>query len=552
MSVKSVQHVLAVALAFGAITAPLAGAQSSPTPPAPVTPSPVTPVTPPAPPVAPAAPTFNPLTATVRCPTPAELTTLETAARAPGAVVARLVDLGQAYLCLKRPKDARDILEAAVALDFSYFDAHFFLGKAYYDLGDFDAALGEYDQLIRTAPARLEPYYQQAVIYARLRRTDDAIRSLNSTIEAALKDEVASKNNDLLADLYIALARQQRIKSDFNSEAQAYQSAQQYRPGDLGLVVKQAQALFDAQNLVAALPLTFGVLGKQPGNADAGVLIADIMERQNQPDRALRELGRVLENNRIPRDRARLLVRRGLLELKLGRNTAALQTFKSASQTDPGSWAARYNYGVLLLPRNPTAALTEFRAALKIQPEDGNTFLGIASAHSALGNDSSAYSAARNAVRFLKDDATRNAARFISGQSAYNLKLYPAAVAEFRTLLATNTSSFQYQFWYGLSLFQTKDFPGAIVALESAVKLNPNNLQVRSTLGAAYLSAKRWKDAETVLLEVVRFDPRDSESWYNLALAVINQGQLEQGKTYLRRAAAEGSTAARQLLAKLR
>ena len=487
-----------------------------------------------------------------RCATPAELAQLEAEAKQTGATVTKLTDLGQAYLCLKRAKDARNTLEAAVALDYAYFDAHFFLGKAYYDLGDFEAALSEYDQLIRTSPDRLEPYYQQAVIYARLRRTDDAIRSLTSAIAAALKDEVTNKDTELLADLQIALAQQYRLKLDYNNEAQAYTSAQQYRPGDLGLVVKQAQALFDAANLAAALPLTFGVLGKQPGNADAGVLIADILEKQNQADRAVREVTRVLDNNRIPRDRARLLVRRGLLELKLGRGAAALESFRQAAAADPGSWAARYNYGVLLLPKNPSAALTEFRAALKVMPEDGNTFLGIASAQSALRNDASAYSAARSAVKLLKDDATRNSARFLAGQSAYNLKLYPEALTEFRTVLATNTASFQYQYWYGLALFQTKDFSNAIVALESAVKLNPNNLEVRSSLGAAYLSAKRWKDAETVLLDVVRFDPRDSEAWYNLGLAVINQGKLEQGKTYLRRAAAEGSAAAKQLLARLK
>jgi tetratricopeptide (TPR) repeat protein len=498
----------------------------------------------------PAAPTATP--ATPACPTLTELQVLETAARGSTATVTAMVDLGQAYLCLKRPRDARNILESAVALDYNNFDAHFYLGKAYYDLGDFDAALSEYDQLIRLAPARLEPYYQQGVIYSRLRRTDDAIRSFTAAIDAALKDPNASLNNDLLADLHIALAQQHRAKGDFASEATAYTGAQQYRPGDLDLVVKQAQALFDGGNPSGALPIVFGVLSKQSGNADAGVLVADILEKQNQADRAIRELNRVLDNNRIPKDRARLLVRRGLLEIKLGRNAAALETFRAASVSDPGSWAARYNFGVLLLPRDATAALAEFRAALKVRPDDGNTFLGIASAQSSLKNYTSAYSAARSAVKLLSDDTQRNSARFIAGQSAYYLKLYPEAIAEFRLLVASNTQNFQYQYWYGLSLFQTKDYNNSIVALESAVKLNPNNLEVRSTLGAAYLGAKRWKDAETVLLEVVRFDPRNAEAWYNLALSVINQGRLEQGKTYLRRAAAEGSTAAKQLLARLR
>jgi tetratricopeptide (TPR) repeat protein len=535
------RHVLKAALTVSAFMG-AAFAQTAPVQPAPIQPAPTQPT--PAP--------VQPATQTTACPTAAELQSLETAARQPNATVGAQIDLGQGYLCLKRPKDARNVLESAVAADYNNFDAHFFLGKAYYDLGDFDAALSEYDQLIRLAPTRLEPYYQQGVIYARLRRTDDAIRSFQGAIDAALKDETTNKNNDLLADLYIALAQQHRIKADYVNEGTAYVSAQQYRPGDLGLVVKQAQALFDGNNAPGALPLVFGVLSKQPGNADAGVLMADILEKQNQSDRAIRELNRVLDNNRIPRDRARLLVRRGSLELALGRNTAALETFRSAATSDPGSWTARFYFGTLLLAKDPTNALAEFRAALKIRPDDGDTYLGIANAQSALKNHSAAYAAARSAVKLLKDDATRNEARFIAGQSAYNLKLYADAVTEFRLLVAANTASFPYQYWYGVSLFQTKDFNSAIVALESAVKINPNNLDARSILGAAYLGAKRWKDAETVLLEVVRFDPRNAEAWYNLGLSVINQGKLEQGKTYLRRAAAEGSAAAKQLLAKLK
>ena len=61
-----------------------------------------------------------------RCATPAELTALETTAKQSGVTVTNLTDLGQAYLCLKRAKDARNTLEAAVALDYAYFDAHFF------------------------------------------------------------------------------------------------------------------------------------------------------------------------------------------------------------------------------------------------------------------------------------------------------------------------------------------------------------------------------------------------------------------------------------------
>ncbi len=489
-------------------------------------------------------------TQSVTCPTASALQQLEATAKKDNTAAA-LSQLGEAYLCLKRPKDARDTLEAAVALDYNSFDAHFLLGKSYYDLGDFDASLAEYDQLIRLAPARWQPYYQQGVIYTRLRKTDDAIRSFNSAIDAALKDETASKDNDLLADLYTALAKQFRAKPDYASEAAAYTNAQTYRPGDLSLVVSQAQALYDGGNLPAALPLVFNVLTKTPGNADAGILVADILEKQNQSDRAVRELNRVLDDNRIPRDRARLLVRRGELEVKLGRNTASLETFRLAAAADPGSWAARFNYGYTLLPKNPTAALVEFRAALKVHPDDANTLFGIASAQFALKNYSSSYAAARSAVKLFPDGPQRNAARFIAGQSAYYQKLYPEAVTEFRTLLATDTQNFQYQYWFGLSLYQTKDYNNAIVALENAVKLSPNNLEVRALLGVAYLGAKRWKDAETVLLDVTRFDPRNAEAWYNLGLSVINQGRLDQGKVYLRRAASEGSLAAKQLLAQL-
>jgi tetratricopeptide (TPR) repeat protein len=477
---------------------------------------------------------------TERCP---DVTALETQAKATPKDAKALVSLGQAYLCTGRFRDAQLTLEEAIRVDFRNFDAHFHLGRALYEQGDYDAALLEYNQLATLYPDRMEPYYQQGVMYARLRKPDESINAFLKALDAGRKLNVSK---DVLVDTYLALASQYRIKRDFDGAARTYGQALELRPGDAAINLARAQAFFDAGKLNDALPIVFDVLKTNPANTGAVLLIADIYDAQGLPDRALREIDRGLETIKPARERASLFLRRGFILQKAGRSGEAVNAFTAATDANPDSWEAQYNLGVLLLPSRPSDALTRFRNAARIRPEDGDTQLAISTAQEALKNYPAAYTAAKAAILLLPRPEQKARARFQAGRSAYLAGQFADAATEFRQLVAADANNYTYQLWYGLTLYQLKDLPGAIAALEAATKINPTAVEARTTLGAVYFAAKRFADAETVLRGVLQQDANNVDALTNLGLALANLNRIEEACTALTRAANLGSATARR------
>ncbi len=476
-----------------------------------------------------------------KCP---DVSALEAAAKtAPATEVKPLVDLGQAYLCGGRFRDAQFSLEEAIRRDYKSFEAHFYLGRSLYEQGDYDASLLEYGQLASLYPDRLEPYYQQGVVYARVRKSEEAIKAFSQAIEVGKRIKAP---NDILVSTYLALTSQYRILKNFDGVASAYAAARELRPDDASLMLGQAQALFDGGKPSDALPIAFEVRKNNPANTGAVLLIADIYSAQGLPERALREIDDTLTNIKTPKERSGLFVKRGVILQKAGRNSEALAAFTAASEANPDNWEAQYNLGVLLLPTKPADALARFKTALRIKPDDGDTQLAIATAHEAMKNYPAAYSAAKTAAGLLSNPAQKNRARFLAARSAYSAGQFNDASTELRTLVAAEPENYAYQLWYGLTRYQLKDTPGAISALETAVKLNPTAVEARTTLGAVYFAAKRFADAEQVLRSVLSVDPNNIDALTNLGFALANLNRTEEACTSLAKAASLGSNAARQ------
>lgn len=474
----------------------------------------------------------------------ADVVALEAKAKAaPITDVKSLVDLGQAYLCVGRFRDAQLSLEEAIRRDYKSFDAHFHLGRALYEQGDYDAALLEYNQLATLYPDRLEPYYQQGVVYARLRKPDEAIKAFAQAIDVGKRVKAP---DDILVNTYLALASQYRSLKNFDSVAASYASALELKTNDPSLMLGRAQALFDAGRPTDALPIAFDVRKNNPSSTGAVLLIADIYSAQGLPERALREIDDTLDNIKTPKERANLFVKRGVILQKAGRSNEAIAAFTAAADANPDSWEAQYNLGVLLLPTKPADALARFKNALRIKPDDGDTQLAIATAHDAMKNYPAAYAAAKTAVGLLSNPAQKSRARFLAARSAYNAGQFNDASTELRALVAAEPETYAYQLWYGLTRYQLKDTAGAVAALEAAVKLNPAAVEARTTLGAVYFSAKRFADAEQVLRSVLNVDPNNVDALTNLGFALANLNRTEEACTALARAAALGSNAARQ------
>jgi tetratricopeptide (TPR) repeat protein len=483
--------------------------------------------------------------------------------------VEALVNLGEAQLCLGRLQKSRVLLEAAqdnletaTNLDGKNFSAGFLLGQVYYELGDFDAAAEEFTRLTKVTPDRAEAFYQLGVVQARLKKTDEAIVAFRSAADLAKRGqlEIAFQR-----DVNIALAGQLLQKKDFAAAAAAFKAAQEFSANDTDLQVLEAQAWFDAGRSAEALEVVNRILSRNRGHVAATWLVASIYERQGASgrDRAVRELNRSLLVVGAPKDRAVLLLKRGLIESVQGKTNASVETLRQAVNNDGTLFEARYAYASALLSGsnpNPKVALEQYRAADKIRPNDGEVQLGLANAQSQLGNHSAAYQNAQTAIRLLAADPSRVlAARYIAGRSAYlasvgssqSAEWLRRATVEFRALVAQDASSTDYRYWLGLTLLQRKDYSAAIESLIEAVKLSPGNLEIRVALSAAYIGAKRYADAETVARDVVKAAPNNADAWFNLGLALLNQSRSAEGKKALQTAARLGNQAAAALLKKL-
>ncbi len=474
-----------------------------------------------------------------------DVTALETAAKTQPGNLSNLIDLGQAYLCVGRLRDAQLTLEDATSLDYKSFEAHFYLGQALAEQSKFDAAKFEYQQLESLYPDRLEPKYQLGVIATRLGKDEEAIKYFGDAIEAGKKSKAPLQ---YVLDSHAALANQQRAKRDFEGAAKTFASALEFKPGDPELALGQAQALYDGGKATEALPLVYAILNKQPNYLPAINLAAQIYETQGQPERALRELNRAIDLSKSPKDRASLLVRRGLTLAKLGRNSEAASSLAEASNANPSSWEAQYNLGTLLIKTNPQGALAAFKRAATIRPEDGETQIAIASTQQRMGNHQSAYQTARRAVPLLVNANQKTQAQLIMGKSAYALAQYTVAATSLRQAVANDPTQFEPQMWLGLTLLKLKDAAGAAAALENAVKINPASIEARINLGAVYISQNRPDAAVELLRGAVQAQPNNIEALTNLGLGLAKLERYPEACVHLKRATALGSSKARNLL----
>lgn len=433
------------------------------------------------------------------------------------------VRLGNALYEQEAFEEAKDAFLEAVAVDYLSCDGHYGLGLAEYGRGDYQAALFAFNEVTRLCEGRFDGHYNRAVTLARLRRPADAAEAFRAALEEA---EPEADSDDKVA-AWVGLAGQLKRREDFAGAAEAYAGALNLRPTDDELIRLRGDALWRAGNGLEALPDLRALEGRTE-DFRVSALIADIYERAGQVDYAERALERALERAEGAGDaaaQANLLVRLGLLQRSLGRESDAASNFERATRVDPGSWEAFYNLGVSLLDAGQTrAALEALEQADELGgSEAGEVALALASAYDQLARPEEALASAEHALSELQDEELRSEARFIAGRNAYRVGDYDRARSALDQVVDARPDSATAQLWAGLAAYQQGDYQAAVPYYERAVQLDPNDGNARVNLGAAYLASDRYQDAEVVYELLVEQNPQDAESYYNLGWSLISQ-----------------------------
>lgn len=436
------------------------------------------------------------------------------------------VDLGNAWLDAEDFEAARTAFLEAVSLDYRQGDAHFGLGLAEYNRGDFQAALFAFSEVARLHPERFDGHYNLAVTHARLRMPVEAAESFRAALDNAAPE--ASLGDELNA--WLGLAGQLKLTGDHAGAAEAYAEAVIAAPEDRDVRYLHAEALWRAGSGLEALPLLIELDDATNEDWRVSSLIADIYVEQGQTDYALRALDRAIrkaEENGSASAQAGIHIKLGLLQRQLGRPSEALASFQRATNVDPASWQAHYNYGLSLLEAGRTAeAITPLETAVVRAPVSGEARLALATAYDQSADSDKAFEQADAAMGLLADPQLQAQARFLAGRAQYRLGDHARASELLSAVVAERPGDAQAQLWAGLAEYQLGNYPEAIQYYERSVQLAPESREARANLAAAYLAAARYSDAEFIYQELIGVNPADAQSHYNLGWALLSQSRL--------------------------
>lgn len=435
------------------------------------------------------------------------------------------LDAANAALAAGRLKEAQRLFEQAVAAEYTNPDAHFGLGLTLYRVGDLTGARFEFQQLVRLAPERYEGHFNLGVVAARAREYDDALAAYRKALELAR----GKASNEAVLLILDAIATELERRRNYAELAGALEEALKLSPDDDRTRYDLAMAKYRAGEGVDALPLVYAVLQRQPRNADAALLVADIFEAQKLPERGLREIDKVVAATDSNVDKARLLVRKAGLLVAVSNFQAAVQSLRAAATADPEDARIQARLGDLLATRNDRpGALAAFQTAVKLEPADPAYRASLAGVHLALGQIDAARTQAQLAVRTAKDPDVGARGAFVLGVANYRQGRF----AEARTALqsaALRLRNADTYLWLGLSEYALKNYPAAVTALEASVKVTPTPA-ARSNLGAALLATGRYAEAEATLRGVVAELPKNGEAWYHLGWSVRGQGREAEAR----------------------
>lgn len=208
----------------------------------------------------------------------------------------------------------------------------------------------------------------------------------------------------------------------------------------------------------------------------------------------------------------------GIEALKSGDLVSAEETFSDALRQGARHPLIYHNLGVIALLRgNHALAVTRFRQALTLQPDNGSSRLLLGSSLLALRKNTEAVHELKRAVALLPDQPQAHLELGRAYEASAN---WIAAVQEFQKLvqLAPQEPEYSYQLcnaWIKLSDWSSRQI----------IKLNPNSGRLYQGLGMEYAAQKKYDQALVAYQQAARSDPRMPE--IHLAIALIRLERKE-------------------------
>ena len=379
-------------------------------------------------------------------------------------------------------------------------------GQGAHARGEFERALGFYDQALKVRPEFPEAQFQRGNALVSLGKLPEA--------EAAFRTAISLRKNWSLP--YSALgALLMRRERDSEAEQQFRQALTIDKHDGLALRLL-ADIRLRAGDTTEALDLAKRATAIPDAPPSAWVALALAQKASGDKAGAKTTLDRVLAD---AQNVAALLERAELLSDDK-QFDAALADLKAAEKLKPGDKViATRLFNTLQRAGKPEeAALVAKAAGIEVQPP-ANSDGVIGTPEEIEAANSSDAEISRKALEKLLEKNPRNAMLLARLGASYRTDNPARALEYYRQAAQIKPDSAEYALGYAAALVQARRFAEAAAILRQVVNRNPDNFAAHANLATALYESKRYSEALPEYKWILAAKPEAVVAYYFIATA---------------------------------
>jgi protein O-GlcNAc transferase len=444
-------------------------------------------------------------------------------------------------------------------------DADYRAGVAALSRHDLNAALSDFQKVVRLAPTAEQGHSALGAVLVQLGRTGEGIRELEKALSMMPGDSTAQLN---LALAYERSGETSKALPWFG-KLEATSRADK-RPLPPYVLASYARALAATKQYPAAVAKMKDAVAGDPQNAELHDELGSLYAQredwshareaftaaiQANPDLAMAHLhlAMTLDAEHQPAGSEastaldelakayQLAPQNSVIALQYGQSLAAtdmdehaIPILQHALELDPSSAPAAYQLGLALQRTDKLKeAIPLLQRAATAEPKNTEilTNLGMALCQAQQARD--AVPILQRAVALAPDNVTAHqnlAAAYIQ------LSQFDDAVIQLNAALKLSPNAPQLHYNLGLALKMKDDAADAIPELETAEKLDPTAPEPPYVLGVLYMQAGRYTDAARELNISLKLRPENGDGWATLGSVDNKLDKLPEAEAALKEA----------------
>ncbi len=364
--------------------------------------------------------------------------------------------------------------------------AYYSRGNAKYELGDYEAAVADFDKAIQLESDYDVAYYKRGNAKYELGDYKDAIADYDKAIQLA--------GNYVIA--YHKRGNAKYELGDYKDAVADYDKAIQLNPNYDVVYYSRGKVKYESGDYKAAVTDYSKAIQINHDYAVAYYSRGNIKYELENYKAAIADYDKAIQFNLDDDNKVIAYYNRGNAKYELGDYKDAIADYNNTIQIKPdyatayiGRGNAKYKLD------NYTAAIADYDKAIQFNLDDDNkaiTYHNRGKAKYELGDYKAAIADYNKAIQIKPDYTTAYIGR---GNAKYGLGDYSAAIADYNKAIRFNSDDDKAVIYYnrGNAKYRLGDYSAAILDYNKAIRFNPDLAIVYYSLGVAYCNLKSPK-----------------------------------------------------------